>query len=85
MFFTSFFVILHTVRDEYTGIREIIRAVAAGVGSGKGVGKIFGEDDFPGRFVGLFGSDAVWKSFTEEYNTHVVYPAGCRGGRLFLS
>ena len=65
MFFTSFFVILHTVRDEYTGIREKIRTVAAGVGTGKGVGKIFSEDDFPGRFVGLIGSDVVCMSGSE--------------------
>ena len=55
-----FLVILHTISNEYTRIRKELRTVAADVGSGKGVGKIFSEDDFPRRLIGLFGPDVVW-------------------------
>jgi hypothetical protein len=60
-----FLVILHTISNEYTRIRKELRTVAAGVGSGKRIGKIFGEDDFPRRFVGFFCLNAFWKSVEE--------------------
>ena len=79
-----FFVPLHPVRDEYTGISKAIRLLAAALGTGADDREIFGSVDFPRRSFGLFGPHGVRQPGYQVSISAPLYPAGCRGGRLFL-
>jgi hypothetical protein len=70
-------VILHTISNEYTGIRESLCQVAAGIGLGAGNGEIFGKDDFPRRLVGFQCSDALQQSVVKVQESLAFYPTGC--------
>ena len=73
----EFLVILHTISNEYTGIRESLCQVAASIGLGAGDGEIVDKDDFPRGPIGLQRPDALRQLVAKVQESLAFYLAGC--------